>query len=143
VTSKNILVSEPGPDWHVKVADFGLARHVDGTAPGTYNTGTHGYMAPELFNSSEDYTSAIDVWALGAVSFCMRTGFPPFQTPFHVFEYQRDQTKFPVRALGASSGFCMNFVLGTMAERPERRLTVEQALAHDWLVVYTGSTNNG
>jgi serine/threonine protein kinase len=137
----NILVSKPGPKWHVKVADFGLARHVDGTAPGT-SAGTHGYMAPELLDSSEGYTSAIDVWALGAVVFCMRTGSSPFPNPFDVYDYKNSQTKFPARALGSSSGFCMNFVLGAMTVEPGRRFTVEQVLAHDWLTFYPDSTDD-
>ncbi|KAI3320714.1 kinase-like domain-containing protein [Xylariaceae sp. AK1471] len=136
----NILVSQLGPQWRIKVADFGIAKHTDGTAAATLGIGTPGYMAPELYGSS-DYTSAVDVWALGAVAFCMRTGFPPFRTHMQLYDYHRDQTHFPVRALGSSSGFCMNFVLGTMNERPERRLTIEQVLAHDWLAIHTGETN--
>ncbi|KAI0410301.1 kinase-like domain-containing protein [Xylaria grammica] len=132
----NILVSQVGPQWAVKVADFGIAKQTDGTAAATHGIGTPGYMAPELFGSSE-YTAAVDVWALGAVAFCMRTRFPPFRTHMQLYDYHRDQTHFPVRALGSSSGFCMNFVLGTMTERPERRLTIEQVLAHDWLAIHT------
>lgn len=134
--SKNILVSQPGPQWLVKVADFGIAKHTDGTAAATQGIGTPGYMAPELYGSSS-YTSAVDVWALGAVAFCMRTGFPPFRTHMQLYDYHRDQTHFPVHALGLSSGFCMSFVLGTMTERPERRLTIEQVLAHGWLAIHT------
>ncbi|KAI1111773.1 kinase-like domain-containing protein [Nemania sp. NC0429] len=137
----NILVSQQGPQWLVKVADFGIAKHTDGTAAATHGIGTPGYMAPELFGSTS-YTAAVDVWALGAVAFCMRTGFPPFRTHMQLYDYHRDQTHFPVRALGSSSGFCMNFVLGTMTERPERRLTIEQVLAHDWLVIHTEEASN-
>ncbi|KAI1125457.1 kinase-like domain-containing protein [Nemania abortiva] len=137
----NILVSQIGPQWAVKVADFGIAKQTDGTAAGTHGIGTPGYMAPELFGSAA-YTSAVDVWALGAVAFCMRTGFPPFATQMELHDYHRDQTKFPVRALGSSTGFCMNFVLGTMTDRPERRLTIDQVLAHDWLVIYMEATNS-
>ncbi|KAI0440564.1 kinase-like domain-containing protein [Xylaria telfairii] len=137
----NILVSQMGPQWGVKVADFGIAKQTVGTVAATQGIGTPGYMAPELFGSSE-YTSAVDVWALGAVAFCMRTGFPPFRTHMELLNYHRDQTRFPVRALGSSSGFCMNFVLGAMTERPERRLTIEQVLAHDWLVIHGEETQS-
>jgi serine/threonine protein kinase len=140
LTSKNILVSQPGTQWRVKVADFGISKNTDGTAAGTHAIGTPGYMAPELFSTSH-YTSAVDIWALGAVAFCMRTGVPPFPSYMKLYEYSKDQTNFPLRALGSSSGFCMNFVLGTMTDRPERRLTIEQVLAHDWLTIYTGATN--
>lgn len=132
---QNILVSCPSPQWHVKVADFGISKNTDGTNLATL-IGTPGYIAPELLGDSlNSYTAAVDVWALGAVAFCMRTGFPPFRTLQHLMNYVRDhKTQFPVRALGTSSGFCMNFVLSAMAESPERRLTVDQVLTHDWLI---------
>ena len=55
-------------------------------------------------------------------------------------DYSRDhRVQFPIRPLGTSSGFCMNFVLGTMADLPERRLTIEHVLAHDWLAGQPGA----
>ncbi|KAL5341929.1 kinase-like domain-containing protein [Aspergillus crustosus] len=130
----NILVSSPGPRWHVKVADFGISRKTDGSTPGTYNVGTVGYMAPELCgDSSVRYTPAIDVWSLGAVAFCLRTCNPPFRSIMSLVDYVRDPRQFPISLLGNSSGFCMNFVLGTMADVPERRLTIDHVLSHPWL----------
>lgn len=98
-------------------------------------------MAPELFgDSSEQYTAAVDVWALGAVAFCLRTGNPPFRSVQHLMDYFRDhRVQFPIRQLGTSSAFCMNFVLGTMAELPERRLTIEHVITHDWLAGQLGA----
>ncbi|KAJ5669752.1 kinase-like domain-containing protein [Penicillium macrosclerotiorum] len=141
----NILISRPGPRWHVKIADFGISKNVEGTVLGTHQLGSPGYMAPELFgDSSHSYTAAVDVWALGAVAYCMRTGFPPLRTTKQLLDYARDhRTQFPVRPLGTSSGFCMNFVLGTMAEAPERRLTIEQVLAHDWLSIQLDTAQDG
>ncbi|QMW44319.1 hypothetical protein G4B11_007739 [Aspergillus flavus] len=131
----NILVSSPRPIWHVKLADFGIAKKTDGTSLQTHCIGSPGYMAPELYGDpSRHYTAAVDVWALGAVAFCLRTCSPPFRTIRDLLDYARDhRAQFPIRPLGTSSGFCMNFVLGTMADLPERRLTIEHVLAHEWL----------
>ena len=93
-------------------------------------------MAPELFDDTAaagHYTSAVDVWALGAVAFCLRTGSPPFRSEKHIFEYVHNRTRFPTRELGTSSGFCLDFVMGALAEAPERRWTIGQVLEHDWL----------
>jgi hypothetical protein len=38
--------------------------------------------------------------------------------------------------LGASSGYCIDFVLGAMAAVAERRFTIQQVLAHNWLVMH-------
>lgn len=135
------MVAHLGPEWHVKVADFGIAKNTDGTILGTQEMGTRGYVAPELFSGSS-YTAAVDVWALGAVAYCLRTGSPPlFHSIQHLLDYSRDhKTKFPIGKLGQSSGFCLNFVMSSMAETPERRLTIEEALAHDWISEQLGAT---
>ncbi|RDW93378.1 uncharacterized protein DSM5745_00700 [Aspergillus mulundensis] len=136
----NILVSSPGPSWHVKVADFGIAKKVDGTALGTHNIGTPGYIAPELYGDSADkYTAAVDVWSLGAVAFCLRTCFPPFRSVNHLLDYARNHgVEFPIEPLCDSSAWCMNFVHVTMADVPQRRLTMERVLAHKWLSGQSG-----
>ncbi|KAG7291068.1 hypothetical protein NEMBOFW57_001078 [Staphylotrichum longicolle] len=138
MTLKNILVSQPGPQWRVKVADFGIARVMDGTNFGTRNIGTYGYMAPELRDQSTRCTPAVDVFALGAVTFCMRTGQAPKER--QLIDYQRDQEQFPGRALGACSGPLMAFVMAMMDDLPEQRLTIGQVLAHEWLVSRTSGT---
>lgn len=59
------------------VADFGLARAVDASASGTI-AGTPAYMAPEQCQGEKGLTTAVDVWALGAILFELLTGRPPF-----------------------------------------------------------------
>jgi len=111
---------------------------MDGTNFGTRNIGTHGYMAPELMDQNKRCTPAVDVWALGAVAFCMRTGRPP--NAWQLIEYQKDQDQFPGRPLGTCSGSLMAFVMATMAQLPERRLSIDQVLGHEWLAMRTSGT---
>ncbi|KAI9367318.1 kinase-like domain-containing protein [Aspergillus egyptiacus] len=141
----NILVQSPRPHWHVKVADFGITKRTDGTVLGTHGIGSPGYMAPELYgNASNAYTAAVDVWALGAVTFCLRTCSPPFPTVRDLLDYARDhRIGIPLKRLGRSSGFCVDFVRGALAEVPERRLTIAHVLAHDWLCGEAGSSGLG
>ncbi|KAL2818248.1 kinase-like domain-containing protein [Aspergillus cavernicola] len=141
----NILVSEPGPRWHVKLADFGLAKSMDGTILATQFIGTRGYMAPELIEeSATEYTPAVDLWALGAVVFCMRTRVPPFPSTRHLIDYVYHQKiEHITKPLGMSSGYCVDFVLGTMAAEAPSRLTIQQVLAHDWLSMQSGVEHHG
>lgn len=64
---ENILVFDDG---HVKLADFGLARHDDPRhyARGTNPITTQWYRAPEIFLGDRHYTKAIDLWSMGVVA---------------------------------------------------------------------------
>jgi hypothetical protein len=69
----NLLMSEHG---ECKVADFGLARVLDGAAAGgtlTAETGTYRWMAPEVIAHSR-YDAACDVYSYGIVLFEVASG---------------------------------------------------------------------
>ncbi|KAL3470170.1 kinase-like domain-containing protein [Aspergillus californicus] len=137
----NILVSEPGPRWHVKLADFGMAKSMDGTLLATQSIGTRGYVAPELTEElTTKYTPAVDIWALGAVVFCMRTRIPPFPSTRQLIDYvYRQKIKLITGPLRSSTGCCIDFVLGAMAAEASSRLTIQQILTHDWLSEQSGA----
>jgi eukaryotic-like serine/threonine-protein kinase len=61
------------------VADFGLARPLDGSVSGGV-VGTAAYMAPEQARGEKSLTTAVDIHALGAILFELLTGAPPFGT---------------------------------------------------------------
>lgn len=51
----------------IKIADFGLAREVLTSPPYTDYVSTRWYRAPEVLLQSPTYTTAIDMWAVGAI----------------------------------------------------------------------------
>jgi serine/threonine protein kinase len=65
----NILINHNGI---VKIADFGLAKKL--AFHSTVKVCTMWYRAPELFLGYKQYTTNIDVWAIGciAVEFLIR-----------------------------------------------------------------------
>ena len=75
----NILLDEAGQPH---VADFGLAKRIDGSSEMTLSgtvLGTPSYMAPEqAFGKRGAITIATDVYGLGAVLYAALTGKPPF-----------------------------------------------------------------
>lgn len=72
---ENLLVSKDV----IKIADFGLAREVSSGPPYTEYVSTRWYRAPEVLLQSPTYTSAVDMWAMGAIMaelFTLRPLFP-------------------------------------------------------------------
>lgn len=59
-------------DLTVKIADFGLARTFSiPTRPYTDNVVTLLYRAPEILLGAPEYSTPIDIWALGCIFFEM------------------------------------------------------------------------
>jgi serine/threonine-protein kinase len=92
--SSNIMV---GPDGHVTILDFGLARRArraGGEADETVSTrqspssgaeGTVPYMSPEIIRGQPPSVQS-DIWALGVLLFEMMVGRRPFagSTPYEL-----------------------------------------------------------
>lgn len=86
---------------------------------------------------------AIDIWALGVLSFVLLCGHFPF-TPLDPFEGGRHKTRLLKNIVSVhvnrSPGFlsasreARDFVLRALQERPEDRLSLEDMLAHPFLV---------
>jgi len=51
----------------LKIADFGLAREIRSVPPYTEYVSTRYYRAPECILKSTNYSSPIDIWALGCI----------------------------------------------------------------------------
>ncbi|XP_064486447.1 serine/threonine-protein kinase ICK-like isoform X2 [Ornithodoros turicata] len=55
-----------GPEL-IKIADFGLAREIRSRPPYTDYVSTRWYRAPEILLRSTNYSSPIDMWAVGCI----------------------------------------------------------------------------
>lgn len=94
----NILLSRDGTP---KIADFGLARHVEGDPKLTMTgvrIGTPSYMAPEqALGDTDSIGLAVDIYALGAILYEMLTGRPPFRAATAIETERQVLISEPVR----------------------------------------------
>jgi WD40 repeat protein len=137
-----------GPDWWVKIADFGISkRATEGLTALRTITGTPAFTAPEVlgFIQSSDrpeedaYTNAVDIWSLSVVTFLVLTGETLFKDQRRLGQYVTGSFKFPSHTLSAyqvSEKGC-EFVRSLMAPKPEDRPGVKECLQHSWLSYLT------
>lgn len=55
-------------NYVIKLADFGLARHVENKNPYTAYVSTRWYRSPEILLRSGYYSKPLDIWAFGCVA---------------------------------------------------------------------------
>lgn len=64
---ENLLIDYSTGNPIIKLADFGLAREIKSEPPYTEYVSTRWYRAPEVLLRSTEYSSAVDLWAVGAI----------------------------------------------------------------------------
>eukprot|EP01130_Rhizamoeba_saxonica_P013767 TRINITY_DN5917_c0_g1_i2.p1 TRINITY_DN5917_c0_g1~~TRINITY_DN5917_c0_g1_i2.p1 ORF type:complete len:455 (-),score=116.50 TRINITY_DN5917_c0_g1_i2:133-1497(-) len=119
----------------IKLADFGESKNCKKSKLKTY-CGTPDYMAPEIIKG-EQYTNAVDMWAIGVITYVMLCGFPTFdgQNDQEVFDniisvvYDYPSPEWDIVGDNAK-----NFIDSILVSNPEERLTATGALQHPWIV---------
>jgi serine/threonine protein kinase/Flp pilus assembly protein TadD len=121
-----------------KIADFGLAKRLDGDSHLTQTgqvVGTPSYMAPEqALGQVRAIGPLADVYALGAILYECLTGRPPFNAASHLETLQQVQWQSPVapaRLQPQVPRDLETICLKCLQKEPHRRYASAQALADD------------
>lgn len=75
IKGANILVD---PTGEIKLADFGMAKHVSSYTSIRSFKGSPYWMAPEVIMNSAGYNLSVDIWSLGCTVLEMATSKPPW-----------------------------------------------------------------
>ncbi|KAJ7567983.1 hypothetical protein O6H91_01G014500 [Diphasiastrum complanatum] len=75
IKGANILVDTNG---EVKLADFGMAKHINAHSIPLSFKGSPYWMAPEVFKNTNGYNYPVDIWSLGCTVIEMTTAKPPW-----------------------------------------------------------------
>lgn len=124
--------------FDLKIADFGLAKHLDALDEQTDSQaimGTPRYMAPEQAAGGARYVGpGADVHALGAILYEMLTGRPPFDgvSPFEVLEKVRHDEPPAPRSITADVPRDLEVIaLKCLRKEPHERYASAADLADD------------
>jgi len=136
IKPENILLLEPHPDSIVKLTDFGLANHLDGSDLKFWTScGTLYYAAPEVL-STNSYGPKIDYWSLGVVMYVLLVGYLPF---YHdnrsktIELIRRGRVHFDMNDWGNISSEARDLIRHLLTVDPKKRYDHAQISSHTWL----------
>ncbi|KAF0686227.1 Aste57867_21932 [Aphanomyces stellatus] len=140
----NILLTSKGAEASIKIADFGFAKQT----PEDSNTllsscGTPEYIAPEIVhnvfhkNDKEPYGKAVDIWAIGVMTFFLLSGLTPFHSSNQTVMLRRIANadfQFLAPYWDDVSDEAKEFVARMLVVDPKKRATASELLADPWIV---------
>ncbi|XP_039257436.2 calcium/calmodulin-dependent protein kinase type IV-like [Styela clava] len=134
---ENLLYSDETDNAALMVADFGLSKINQNNLQLKTVCGTPGYVAPEVLLGKK-YGSAVDMWAIGVITYILLCGYEPF------YDERGDKAMFRKVLKGEFefdspnwdeiSGNAKDLIRRLIVLEPSERLTARQALKHPWVM---------
>jgi protein-serine/threonine kinase len=125
---ENILLSAVG---HAKLTDFGLSKEgIDDNFSAKTMCGTPEYLAPEILDK-RGHGKAVDWYSLGALTYEMLSGLPPYYTKDRekLFDrIRRGDLTYPSHITPVAKDMLMKMLL----RDPEKRMTGPMAMHHQF-----------
>ncbi|KAL3630129.1 hypothetical protein CASFOL_023113 [Castilleja foliolosa] len=131
IKGANILVD---PNGEVKLADFGMAKHITSCSSMLSFKGSPYWMAPEVVMNTNGYSLPVDIWSLGCTILEMATSKPPwsqYEGVAAIFKIgnSRDTPEIPDHL----SADAKNFIRLCLQREPSSRPTASQLLGHPFV----------
>lgn len=131
IKGANLLVDAHGV---VKLADFGMAKHLTGPVSNLSLKGSPYWMAPELLqfvmkkDANPDLALAVDIWSLGCTIIEMLDGKPPwseYEGAAAMFKVMRETPPIPETLSRDGKDFLRCCFRRNPAERPTASMLLE------------------
>ncbi|KAI3710809.1 hypothetical protein L2E82_40603 [Cichorium intybus] len=132
IKGANILVD---PNGRVKLADFGMAKHISGPSCPLSFKGSPYWMAPEVINNNSNGCNlAVDIWSLGCTVLEMATTKPPwsqYEGVAALFKVGNSKELPSIPDHLSEDG--KDFILQCLQRNPSRRPSAAQLLDHPFV----------
>ncbi|RXN28580.1 serine threonine- kinase Chk2 [Labeo rohita] len=136
---ENVLLASHDDICLIKITDFNQSKILEESSLMKTLCGTPTYLAPEVFThaATVGYTKAVDYWSLGVLLFICLGGYPPFNTECSTMSVREQIINGHYRFIPSQwkkvSNEAKDLIKKLLVVDPEKRLSVEDALAHPWL----------
>ncbi|XP_014670876.1 PREDICTED: serine/threonine-protein kinase H1 homolog [Priapulus caudatus] len=142
---ENLLYYHPGYDSKILITDFGLASTRKAGDDVTMKTtcGTPEYIAPEIL-LRKPYTNAVDMWAIGVITYILLSGEMPFDEESKTRLYRlilKANYNFSGEHWRDISPQAKDFIERLLTVATEQRLAAVDALTHPWVKSNAAQSN--
>ena len=131
---ENVLIND---GIHVKVIDFGLSNFQDKIC--TTNCGSASYASPECISQPQYDGKKSDMWSLGVILYTMLNGHLPW-TKRNEKQLVRQILTGEYFVPANVSDAAQSLIRGLISVDVEKRWTIDQVLACEWLHNVRGAT---
>ncbi|KDO24386.1 CAMK/CAMK1 protein kinase [Saprolegnia parasitica CBS 223.65] len=132
---ENLLYATTDEHAPIKIADFGLAKLIQGNNMMQTACGTPGYVAPEILEG-KPYGGEVDMWSLGVITYILLCGFPPFYDENNATLFATIKAgayDFPSPYWDNVSDSAKDLINHMLVVDPKKRFTSEDVLNHPWV----------
>jgi len=146
IKAENFMLAAPHLQAPVKMIDFGMATKFVQEEVLTELCGSPHYLAPELIG--QKYNHLADVWAFGVLMYLLMYGHYPHDAKHprdimvkiltEPIEWRKSHSKEHKLSKDAIS-----FLKRVLEHNPQKRMTAEEALNHQWMQGFAKSLDDG
>lgn len=129
IKPENLLVGIRG---EVKIADFGWSVHAPSNRRATL-CGTLDYLPPEMVEG-KPHGGAVDLWALGVLTYEFLEGVPPFEEMSGANLTYKRIAAVDVRMPTHFSEEAKDLIRSLLKYNPSERLALQRVLRHPWIM---------
>ena len=138
---ENILMTDESDNADIRILDFGLGKIIGPSEKCSEPYGTIIFVAPEII-LKKPYSKYVDSWSIGIITYVMLYQRLPFWSENKAklrSQIVKIHPSFKVGYKEKISEEAINFAQRLLIKDPNKRMTISQALSHNWFKKFIGN----